>query len=128
MPRSIDGHGFVIASSPPPISTVSPRSFRISAVMPGNARVAEPGLVFVIPGSGVIMVAPVSVCHHVSTIGHRALPITCWYQIHASGVIASPTEPDTPNNDTSRRLGQRVPPLPPPQIARRERANDYNSA
>ena len=43
--------------------------------MPGNACVAEPGLVRVMPGSGVIMIAPVSVCHHVSTIGQRLLPM-----------------------------------------------------
>jgi hypothetical protein len=35
-------------------------SFRISALMPGNACVADPGLVRVMPGSGVIRIAPVS--------------------------------------------------------------------
>jgi hypothetical protein len=30
----------------------------------------------VIPGRGVIMMAPVSVCHQVSTIGQRSWPIT----------------------------------------------------
>ena len=40
--------------------------------MPGNGNVALPGLVVVTPGSGVIMIMPVSVCHHVSTIGRRA--------------------------------------------------------
>ena len=52
----------------------------------------------VIPGSGVIMIAPVSVCHHVSTIGHRSPPITLWYQSQAFGLIGSPTDP------SSRRL------------------------
>ena len=66
--------------------------------MPGSGRVAEPGLVGVAPGSGEIMIAPVSVCHHVSTIGQRPPPITLLYQIHASGLIGSPTEP------RSRRL------------------------
>ncbi len=75
MPRSIDGHGWVSASRPPPTSTVSPVSLRISAAMPGNGRVAEPGLSVVTPGSGVIMIAPVSVCHHVSTIGQRSSPM-----------------------------------------------------
>ena len=37
--------------------------------MPKNGSVAEPGLVGVAPGSGVIMMPPVSVCHQVSTIG-----------------------------------------------------------
>ena len=44
--------------------------------MPGSGRVAEPGLVGVAPGSGVIMIAPVSVCHQVSTIGQRSPPMT----------------------------------------------------
>jgi len=55
--------------------------------------VAEPGFVVVTPGSGVIMIIPVSVCHHVSTIGQRPPPMCSWYQIHASGLIGSPTEP-----------------------------------
>jgi hypothetical protein len=75
MPRSIDGQGRVSASKPPPTSTVSPRSFRISAEMPGNGRVADPGLSVVTPGSGAIMIAPVSVCHHVSTTGHCSPPM-----------------------------------------------------
>ena len=56
---------------------------------------AEPGFVVVMPGSGVIMIAPVSVCHQVSTIGQRPPPIRSWYQIHASGLIGSPTEPSS---------------------------------
>ena len=39
------------------------------------------------------MMPPVSVCHHVSTIGHRPSPTTLWYQRQASGLIGSPTEP-----------------------------------
>ncbi len=45
------------------------------------------------PGSVVIMIAPVSVCHQVSTIGQRFLPMFSWYQIQASGLIGSPTVP-----------------------------------
>ena len=52
------------------MATVSPRSFLISALMPGNGRVAEPGRVVVMPGNGEIAIAPVSV-YHVSTTGHR---------------------------------------------------------
>jgi hypothetical protein len=37
------------------------------------------------PGSGVMRMAPVSVCHHVSTTGTRSPPITVQYQTHASG-------------------------------------------
>ena len=61
--------------------------------MPKNGKVPEPGLVGVAPGSGVIMIAPVSVCHHVSTIGQRSPPMTLWYHIQASGLIGSPTVP-----------------------------------
>ena len=39
-------------------------------------RVAEPGFNGVTPGSGVMVIAPVSVCHHVSTIGQRFLPMS----------------------------------------------------
>ena len=45
------------------------------------------------PGSVVIMIAPVSVCHQVSTTGQRPPPTTFWYQIHASGLMGSPTDP-----------------------------------
>ena len=62
--------------------------------MPGNGFVAEPGLSVVMPGSGVIMIAPVSVCHQVSTTGQRPPPMYLWYHIHASGLIGSPTEPN----------------------------------
>ena len=72
------------------------RSLTTSALMPGNGVVAEPGLVEVMPGSGVIMIAPVSVCHQVSTIGQRSPPITLWYQSQALGLIGSPTEPEQP--------------------------------
>ena len=75
MPRSIAGQGRVSARSPPPTATGSPLSVRIWALMPGNGRVADPGLVLVRPGSGVIMIAPVSVCHHVSTTGQRSRPM-----------------------------------------------------
>src|SRR4029078_3610577 len=55
--------------------------------------VAEPGFKRVAPGSGVIRMPPVSVCHHVSTIGQRLSPTTREYHSHAAGVIGSPTEP-----------------------------------
>ena len=55
--------------------------------------VAEPGFVVVTPGSGVMRIIPVSVCHQVSTIGQRPPPMCSWYQIQASGLIGSPTEP-----------------------------------
>ena len=69
--------------------------------MPGNARVAEPGFVATRPGRGVIMIPPVSVCHHVSTIGQRSAPIHLWYHIQASGLIGSPTDPRSRSDDRS---------------------------
>ena len=41
------------------------------------------------------MIAPVSVCHQVSTIGQRSPPMTWRYHIQASGLIGSPTEPSS---------------------------------
>ena len=61
--------------------------------MPGSGTVAEPGFVEITPGSGAIMIAPVSVCHQVSTIGQRPPPTRSWYHIQASGLIGSPTVP-----------------------------------
>src|SRR6202043_2697984 len=61
--------------------------------MPGSERVADPGFVAVIPGNGEIMMQPVSVCHQVSTMGQSPWPMDSLYQIHASGLIGSPTVP-----------------------------------
>src|SRR5436190_22745080 len=72
---------------------------------PKNGRVHEPGLVAVMPGSGVIRIEPVSVCHQVSTIGQRSWPITRWYHIQACGLIGSPTEPRSRKDDRSKRAG-----------------------
>ena len=69
--------------------------------MPGSGRVAEPGFVAVSPGSGEIMMWPVSVCHQVSTIGQRSPPITLWYQSHAFGLIGSPTVPSSRSDERS---------------------------
>src|ERR1700726_2984245 len=95
----MDGQGRVSTNRPCPSLKGSPvDSSRTSANTPGNGKQAEPGLVAVIPGSGVIMIAPVSVCHQVSTIGQRSPPITLWYQSQAFGFIGSPPQP------RSRRL------------------------
>src|SRR5215204_6767445 len=109
MPRSIDGHGLVRVRYPPPLDTALPASSTTSALMPGRANVADPGLVVVAPGSGLIMIAPVSVCHHVSTTGHRSPPMFVRYHIHASGLIGSPTEPITRRVDRSCFAGSSVP-------------------
>ena len=47
------------------------------------------------------MMAPVSVCHHVSTIGQRPPPMYSQYQTHASGLIGSPTLPSSRSDDRS---------------------------
>ena len=38
---------------------------------------------------------PVSVCHHVSTIGQRPPPMCSQYHTQASGLIGSPTVPSS---------------------------------
>ena len=55
------------------------------------------------------MIAPVSVCHQVSTIGQRPPPITSWYHIHASGLIGSPTVPSRRSDDRSCFFGHSSP-------------------
>src|SRR5436190_16665533 len=97
--------------------TGSPALFTTSATMPGRARVAEPGFVGVAPGSGEIIIAPVSVCHHVSTIGHRPPPMTLLYHIHASGLIGSPTVPSRRKLVRSCRRGHPSPHLTNARIA-----------
>ena len=110
MPRSIDGHGSSSAKyPPPPLGTTLPPSSTTCAEMPGSGRIAEPGLVSVTPGSGAIMIAPVSVCHQVSTIGQRSAPMFCRYHIHASGLIGSPTVPSTRSEERSNFSGISAP-------------------
>ncbi len=77
--------------------------------MPGNGKVAEPGFVVVTPGSGVIMIWPVSVCHHVSTMGVRSPPMCSRYHSHASGLIGSPTDPRTRRVERSCFAGHSTP-------------------
>jgi hypothetical protein len=71
--------------------------------------VALPGTVTVRPGSGEIMIAPVSVCHQVSTTGQRPPPITSRYHIQASGLIGSPTLPSSRSEERSCFRGQASP-------------------
>jgi hypothetical protein len=93
----------LITSQPPsPCSTGWPAASTISGTTPGRGSVQLPGLVGVQPGSGLIMIPPVSVCHQVSTIGHFFAPITSWYQIQASGLIPSPTVPKSRRLERSR--------------------------
>ncbi len=78
-------------------------------MIPGNARIAEPGLQAVTPGSGLIIIAPVSVCHQVSTIGAVPPPMWSRYQTHASGLIGSPTLPRRRIEDRSNCSGISLP-------------------
>src|SRR4051812_49892962 len=112
MPRSIDGHGSVRTRyPPPPLGTTLASSSTTSATMPGSGVCADPGLVSVTPGRGLIMMPPVSVCHHVSTTGVRSPPMTWRYQIHASGLIGSPPPPSTPRGERAEPAGGASPPL-----------------
>ncbi|OXR39613.1 hypothetical protein B7C42_08319 [Nocardia cerradoensis] len=77
--------------------------------MPGSGAMAAPGLAGVMPGSGEIMMAPVSVCHQVSTMGAVPAPMTSRYQRQASGLIGSPTEPSTRSEDRSWASGMSRP-------------------
>lgn len=79
------------------------------AEIPGSARWAEPGFVAVTPGSGEIIMAPVSVCHQVSTIGQVSAPMCLRYHIQASGLIGSPTDPRTRSDDRSNLAGMSSP-------------------
>src|SRR6478672_7116711 len=98
----MDGQGFVITRYPPSLApTDLPSRVITSTSIPGKALVAEPGFAGVAPGKGEIMIAPVSVCHQVSTIGQRSFPITRWYHIQASGLIGSPTVPSNLSDDRS---------------------------
>src|ERR1700694_3913300 len=78
---------------PPPGGTSLPSLLYTAASMVGKGLVAEPGFRVVMPGRGVIRIMPVSVCHQVSTTGARLPPMCSRYQIHASGLMGSPTVP-----------------------------------
>ena len=66
-----------MARSPEALLSVisSPASVSKTGWIPKKGSVADPGLVGVAPGNGEIIIPPVSVCHHVSTIGHCLSPI-----------------------------------------------------
>src|SRR6202050_5985514 len=83
----------------------------ISAETPGKGRVADPGFVAIAPGSGAIMMFPVSVCHQVSVTGQRLPPITSRYHIQASGLMGSPTVPRSLRLDISCFFGHWSPHL-----------------
>src|SRR5664279_4000880 len=110
MVRSIAGHGLSMTRYPPsPLPTGTPSSFTTFALIPGSGIIADPGLQAVTPGNGEIMMAPVSVCHQVSTIGQLLCPMFSRYHIHASGLIGSPAEPNTRNEPSSYFPGMSAP-------------------
>src|SRR5579862_2461264 len=112
MVRSMDGHGLRSTSFPPTFGPTSlPSLSTTAASTPKNGRVADPGLVGMAPGRGVIMIAPVSVCHQVSAMGQRPPPILSWYHIQHSGFIGSPTLPRTRNEERSCLAGHLSPHL-----------------
>src|ERR1700681_3231929 len=106
------GQGCLMTRKPPWLAANDlPWRSTMSAMTPGNGLVALPGLVGMAPGSGAIRIMPVSVCHQVSTMGQRDLPITSRYQIQASGLIGSPTVPRRRRLDKSCLLGHLSPHL-----------------
>src|ERR671932_1967289 len=111
------GHGLRSVRKPPPSCTTEPSLRTTAASTPGNGFVADPGFVAVMPGSGVIMIWPVSVCHQVSTIGQRSPPMTLWYQADARGLIGSPTDPSSRSDERSCLFGYSSPHLMQARIA-----------
>jgi hypothetical protein len=55
------------------------------------------------------MWVPVSVCHQVSTTGVRPAPMVSRYQMQASGLIGSPTDPMIRRLDRSNFAGISAP-------------------
>src|SRR6202049_2881470 len=106
----MDGHGLLSTRyAPPPGPTGLPSVSTTSATTPGSGRVADPGFVAVMPGRGEIMMQPVSVCHQVSTMGQRLRPMVSLYQIHASGLIGSPTVPISRSDESLYFAGNSSP-------------------
>ena len=109
--RAWPGHDFLIHKFPSAIGSIIsfPFASTIIGSTPGKGRVAYDGLVGVIPAREEIRIPPVSVCHHVSTIGQFSLPIFLKYQSHASSFIGSPTVPNTESDKRDFPFSQLVP-------------------
>src|SRR5690242_17321411 len=99
----MDGHGDLIQRFPLTLFPLTsfPFSSTSRGSTPGNGNVAKVGLAGVMPARFEIRIPPVSVCHHVSTMGQRFFPICSSYQCHASSLIGSPTVPKTFKLDKS---------------------------
>src|SRR5688500_837143 len=97
------GHGALIHKLPDaglPVTSL-PSSSTSNNCTPGMSSVAQDGFAVVMPAMFEIIMPPVSVCHHVSTMGHFPLPICSLYQCQASSLMGSPTEPNTFKVDKS---------------------------
>jgi hypothetical protein len=70
------GHGRSSVRKPCSVPASSCSSSTTAARIPGSGPPALPGLAAWTPGRVVIMMPPVSVCHHVSTTGQRSPPMT----------------------------------------------------
>src|SRR6185312_6688172 len=85
-----------MAKTPSPAPLIScPSGVSMTGFTPKNGNVADPGLGSIAPGIGEIIIPPVSVCHQVSTRGHWLSPTVLKYQFQASGLMGSPTLPNT---------------------------------
>ena len=91
----MDGHGDRMQRFPLTLlpSKINPFSSTKTGSTPGMGKVAKVGLAGVTPAMFEIRMPPVSVCHQVSTIGHRFLPTCSSYQCQASSFMGSPTVP-----------------------------------
>jgi hypothetical protein len=111
--RAIAGPVSVTTMKPcTPGGTGVPSSSTIAVARPGSARVAHPGLNAASVWRGESTVAPVSDCHHVSTIGTppgtsppESRPMFSRSHRHASGFTASPTVPRTRMDEKSYSAG-----------------------
>ena len=106
------GHGCLITRYPfVPAGRSFPFSSTTDAFTPGIGFVADPGFKGIVsrPGTGEIIIPPVSVCHQVSTTGHLSFPIVLKYHLQTSGFIGSPTVPSSLKLERSLELGKLSP-------------------
>ena len=95
--------------------------------MPGSGLVQEPGFVAVTFGTGEIMMAPVSVCHHVSTIGQRPPPMTLLIPDPRFGIDRLAHAAEQPQLRQVVLRGNRIPELHQRANRRRRRVEDSHA-
>ena len=93
----MEGHGNLMHNFPSTFRLFNsfPSLSIIHGCIPGKGSVANVAFDGVTPARFDIIIPPVSVCHHVSTIGISFSPIFLLYQFQASSFIGSPTVPRT---------------------------------